>query len=349
MVKLLVWGTGNFARKFINNGYGGEIIGFIETHKSADRFMDRPVFDSRNLPEEYDYIIVANSYVAEIYDLCLKQNIDISKMIFLYGVKNRIGCAEPSVLKEILLEKNYTVYCAEFHLLEDTFLNVDMAEYQRLNKRPSFDSREQDMWPVIKDKYSYAGTIGNYFWQDLWAARLILKSGIRQHFDIGSRLDGFIAHLLAADIDVTMIDVRKFPGEVERLHTIVDDATSLHQIPDDSIGSISALCSLEHFGLGRYGDSIDPEACFKCFDNIQRKMKKGGRLYISLPIGKERVEFNAHRVFYASTVEECFSSLRLKEFACTAEGKIEYNVDIHKYDEDTHNGEYRYGLFFFEK
>ena len=84
MVKLLVWGTGNFARKFINNGYGGEIIGFIETHKSADRFMDRPVFDSRNLPEEYDYIIVANSYVAEIYDLCLKQNIDISKMIFLF-------------------------------------------------------------------------------------------------------------------------------------------------------------------------------------------------------------------------------------------------------------------------
>ena len=49
MVKLLVWGTGNFARKFINNGYGGEIIGFIETHKSADRFMDRPVFDSRTL------------------------------------------------------------------------------------------------------------------------------------------------------------------------------------------------------------------------------------------------------------------------------------------------------------
>ena len=49
---------------------------------------------------------------------------------------------------------------------------------------------------------------------------------------------------------------------------------------------MSALCSLEHFGLGRYGDAIDPEACFKCFDQIQKKLKKGGNLYISLPVGQ---------------------------------------------------------------
>lgn len=46
---------------------------------------------------------------------------------------------------------------------------------------------------------------------------------------------------------------------------------------------------------------------------------------------------------------ECFSTLKLKEFSCAAEGKIEYNVDLHKYDKDVHNGEYRYGLFYFEK
>jgi hypothetical protein len=170
-----------------------------------------------------------------------------------------------------------------------------------------------------------------------------------QHFDITSRLDGFIAHLLAAGVDVTMIDVREFPAEIEGLHTIVDDATSLKQIPDESIESMSALCSLEHFGLGRYGDPIDPEACFKCFDNIQRKLKKGGRLYISLPVGKERVEFNAHRIFYASTVIACFSSLNLMEYSCVTQEGIEYNVDVHKYDHDNHNGEYRYGLFWFEK
>lgn len=349
MKKLLIWGTGDFAKKFLNNGYHGEVIGFVETHKSIDTFMGKPVYDSKEIPREYDYIIIANSYVNEIYSLCCKIGIDVSRLIFLYGVKNRVGCVDESILKEVLQERNYTIYCAEFGLLDDVFLNKDIAEYKKLNTRASFDIQERYMWPVIKDKYSYAGTVGNYFWQDLWAAKLILKSGIQQHFDIGSRLDGFIAHLLAADIDVTMIDVRKFPGEIEGLHTIVDDATSLHQISDESVESMSALCSLEHFGLGRYGDSIDPDACFKCFDNIQKKLKKGGRLYISLPIGKERVEFNAHRVFYASTVVECFSSLRLEEFSCTAEGKIEHNIDIHKYDNDPHNGEYRYGLFFFVK
>ncbi len=105
-----------------------------------------------------------------------------------------------------------------------------------------------------------------------------------------------------------MIDVREFPSEIPRLHTSVDDATSLHQIEDESIDSMSALCSIEHFGLGRYGDPIDPEACFKCY-----------------------------------------SGLCLLELSCRTEKGIEYNADIHAYDNDGHNGEYRYGLFHFIK
>lgn len=349
MKKLLIWGTGKLARQFINNGYTGEIIGFIETHKSTDNFIQKPVYDSNEIPKDYDYIIVANSHVTEIYNLCTKLKIDTSKMIFLYSVKNRIGCTDRKLLKELLLEKNYTNYCAEFGLSEESFVNDDMVEYQSLNNRPSFEIQKQYMWPVVTDKYASAGTIGNYFWQDLWAAKLIHKRGVKHHFDIGSRIDGFIAHLLAMDVHVSLIDIREFPTVVENLNTIVDDATTLHQIPDDSIESMSALCSLEHFGLGRYGDPINPEACFMCFDNIQKKLKKGGNLYISLPIGKERVEFNAHRVFYANTVVDCFSQLQLQEFSCATESGIENNVDIHKYDNDSHNGEYRYGLFHFIK
>lgn len=347
--KLLIWGTGNYAEKFIENRYNGEIIGFIETNKSKESFMGKPIYDSHNIPENYDFIIVANSYATEIYNLCIQLKIDCSRMVFLYPVKNRMGFSDLQILKDILMEKNYVGYCVQYGISDYTFINEDAKTYRKLNKRPRFDIQEKYMWPIIKDKYGNAGATGTYFWQDLWAAKKIIKSGIKRHFDIGSRLDGFIAHLLAADIDVTMIDVRKFPGEIEHLNTIVDDATSLHQIEDESIESISALCSLEHFGLGRYGDAVDPEACFKCFSNIQKKLKKGGRLYISLPIGMERVEFNAHRIFYASTVVECFSSLELKEFSCTTDDKIERNVEIHKYDNDSHNGIYRFGLFYFEK
>ena len=349
MKRLLIWGTGNLAKQFIENAYHGEIIGFIETCKSVDTFMCKPVYSCDEIPKDYDYIIVANSYVEEIYNLCLKLNVDMSKLIFLCGVKNRVGCTEQPVIKEVLQEKNYTNYCAEFGLIDDTFLSLDVEEYQKLNRRPNFEIQKRYLWPVIRDKYAPAGTMNNYFWQDLWAAKLIYKSGIKRHFDIGSRIDGFIAHLLAMDIYVSLIDIREFPGEVENLHTIVDDATDLKQIPDNSIQSMSALCSLEHFGLGRYGDAVDPEACFKCFDKIQKKLSRGGKLYLALPIGKERIEFNAHRVFYAQTILDCFCKLRLEEFSCAAEGRIEYNVDIHKYDNDLHNGEYRYGLFHFVK
>ncbi|GFI22646.1 hypothetical protein IMSAGC011_01422 [Lachnospiraceae bacterium] len=349
MYKLLIWGTGKLAQYFIKNGCNGEVIGFIETNKSKCSYMDKPVYDSCEIPNIYDYIIVANTYATEIYDLCTARGMDTLKIIFLHGVNRREGCVDNTVIKSIMSEANYTLYCAEFGLTDDTFIKTDAEVYSKLNKRPRLSIQERYMYPIASDKYAPAGTIDNYFWQDLWAARLIVKSGVKSHFDIGSRLDGFIAHLLSASIDVTMIDIRNFPEQVEHLYTIVDDATSLHQITDESIESMSALCSLEHFGLGRYGDSVDPEACFRCFDNIQKKLKKGGRLYISMPVGKERVEFNAHRIFYPSTVIECFGSLHLREFSCTSQGKIEYNVDIHKYDDDTQKGALRYGLFLFVK
>lgn len=349
MKKILIWGTGNIARQVIANGIGGNIIGFIETIKSTEIYNGKCVYKISEIPTEYDLIIVANSFSDKIYNICRMEKIPLNKVLFLKGSKRQECFNNLVEIKHILGEKNYLGYCAENGILEDTFFVDDIQKYNKLNKRKNFAIDKQYMWPIIKDKYAMAGTMGNYFWQDLWAARLIIQSKTVRHFDIGSRLDGFIAHLLSAGVDVTMIDVRKFPGEIEKLHTIVDDATSLHQIPDESIDSMSALCSLEHFGLGRYGDPIDPEACFKCFDSIQKKMRKGGKLYLSIPVGRERLEFNAHRVFFASTVTEGFSSLQLEEYSCTAEGKIEYNVDIHKYDNDLHNGEYRYGLFLFKK
>lgn len=349
MYKILIWGTGAMARQVLHNGINGEIIGFLETNKSVDYYQDIPVYGIKEFPDGYDYIIVANKRTNEIYQTCLENKIDLEKVIFIFGIKKRVGFLQLDTIKEILGEKNFVNYNSEFGLIKESFWQGDIKVYSQKNRRQNFAVQEKYNWPIIADKYAMAGEIHNYFWQDLWAARLIYKSGVQHHFDIGSRVDGFIAHLLSFDIDVTVIDIRDFPWTVEKLHTIIDDATYLTQIPDESIESMSALCSLEHFGLGRYGDPIDPEACFKCFEKIQQKMKKGGNLYLSLPIGYERVEFNAHRVFYANTIIECFHDMRLVEFSCTADGKIEYHVEPDKYDSDGHNGDFRYGLFHFVK
>lgn len=349
MKKILVWGTGKNSVEFCENGVNGYIVGFIETRKNKSEFRNLPVYNIDETWPEHDYVIVANIFSGEIYFECVHRGINTDKFVFFYPIVKKAGENNANILREILKEKNYTKYCVLNGLYQDTFFTDDLREYQKKNTRKNFAANEDNLWPVICDKYRLAGSTENYFWQDLWAAKLINKSEVKEHFDIGSRIDGFIGHLLAMDIDVTLIDIREFPCEMEGLHTIVDDATTLRQVADNSIESMSALCSLEHFGLGRYGDPVDPEACFKCFDEIQKKIKVGGNLYISLPIGRERVEFNAHRVFYAGTVIECFQTMELSEFSCAAEGKIEYNVDIHKYDSDGHNGEYRYGLFHFVK
>lgn len=346
---VLIWGTGIVAERFIKNGINGKVLGFIQTNKSSSEFKGMPVYSVDELPADYDYIIVANTYVSQIHETCIKKGINLDKVIFVRGEEKRVGISDLDLIKDIFGEINYTDYCGHFNLIKDTFFNQDMTKYNSLNTRKDFEIQEQWLWPVIGEKYADAGSIGNYFWQDLWAARLVYKSGAKEHFDIGSRIDGFIAHLLAADIKVTLIDIREFAPYVENLHTIIDDATNLKQIEDESIESMSALCSLEHFGLGRYGDPIDPEACFTCFKQIQNKLKKGAHLYISVPIGRERVEFNAHRVFYGSTIIEQFNQLQLMEFSCTAAGEIEYGIDVHKYDNDAHNGNYRYGLFHFVK
>ena len=124
------------------------------------------------------------------------------------------------------------------------------------------------------------------------------------------------------------------------------DAKNLDGIDDDSITSLSALCSLEHFGLGRYGDPIDPEGCFKCFKAIQKKVSIGGAIYIAVPIGIEGVEFNAHRVFNTRTIIREFSQCELKEYSIDYGTHIEYNADLDALNEAK---DYEFGLFYFEK
>ena len=48
------------------------------------------------------------------------------------------------------------------------------------------------------------------------------------------------------------------------------------EFPSDSIPSISCLHAVEHVGLGRYGDPIDPEGCFTAMRELGRVVSPGG-------------------------------------------------------------------------
>ena len=226
---------------------------------------------------------------------------------------------------------------------------IELPVYESMNKRPTFQYDSSCSRFAIQDRFSAAGGVHSYFWQDLWAAKHIFEKKPEYHYDIGSRIDGFIAHLSTFGQKVRLLDIRPLGYEIPNVDFVQCDATNLDTIADNSIESLSALCSLEHFGLGRYGDPIDPEACFKCFVAIQKKVKPGGFAYIAVPVGREHLEWHVHRVFNASTIVASFDEMSLVEYSTTSEGKIEYNTNLHKYDAHPQYGGECFGLFMLKK
>jgi hypothetical protein len=191
----------------------------------------------------------------------------------------------------------------------------DVRTYQKMNPRPSFRVHFRDAFPILTDMRSDAGTAkGHYFYQDLWAAKKIYEHRPSEHYDVGSRIDGFIAHLLVF-MPVTVVDIRPLESEIPGLNFFQDDASELANLATGSIHSLSTLHTAEHFGLGRYTDPVDPAACFQFMAALQRVLAPGGRFYISVPVGRERVEFNAHRVFAVETILRSFEGLHLLSFS----------------------------------
>ena len=154
------------------------------------------------------------------------------------------------------------------------------------------------LFPCIHDKYDESGQAkGHYFHQDLLVANLIFKNNPLHHYDVGSRIDGFVSHV-ASFRKVKVIDIRLLKSTSENIEYIQADLMS--KLPNsliESTESLSCLHTIEHFGLGRYGDPINLHGHILGFENLLNMLRPNGKLYFSTPIGKQRIEFNAHRIF----------------------------------------------------
>jgi hypothetical protein len=156
-----------------------------------------------------------------------------------------------------------------------------------------------ELMPCLYDWYEEGGTTkSEYFWQDLLVARLVAEAKPEKHVDVGSRVDGFVTHV-ASFREIEVFDIRPITTQIPGIIFKQADLMNL----SDSYGinsycdSLSCLHAIEHFGLGRYGDPIDVNGFENGFINMVNLLKPGGTFYLSTPIGKERVEFNANWVF----------------------------------------------------
>jgi len=167
-------------------------------------------------------------------------------------------------------------------------------------------------YPCLYEKTSTTAFDSHYFYQDIWAFRKIFESKCKLHVDVGSKIS-FIG-LLSVITNVTFIDIRPLLVNLESLNSKKGSILSM-PYNSNSIDSLSCLHVAEHIGLGRYGDSLDPMGTKKAAEELTRVLKPNGNLYFSLPIGKPKLCFNAHRIHSTEQILSYFSSLHLIELS----------------------------------
>lgn len=153
------------------------------------------------------------------------------------------------------------------------------------------------LYPCLGDRYEESGVAtGHYFHQDLLVAQRVFELSPRRHVDVGSRVDGFVAHV-ASFRQIEVFDIRALRTSSRNITFHQRDIMEERPDLDGCTDSLSCLHTLEHFGLGRYGDPVRPEGYRVGWRNLWRMLEPGGVLHFSVPIGPQRVEYDAHRVF----------------------------------------------------
>jgi SAM-dependent methyltransferase len=216
-----------------------------------------------------------------------------------------------------------TIASATAHVLidkikEDRGNEHILQQYQALlksrnqNENPRFDEEQHTFYPCVGDDTSTTDFEPHYTYHPAWAARILAKTLPKKHIDIASTLK--FCTIVSAFIPIEFYDYR--PAALQ-LDGLTCKKANLLNLPfeDASIESLSCMHTLEHIGLGRYGDEIDYDGDLKAIKELQRVLAPNGNLLVVVPIGKPKIEFNAHRIYAYAQIRSYFKNLNLVEFS----------------------------------
>ena len=227
------------------------------------------------------------------------------------------------------------------------FFLVDYFRFRTMNRSKRLSLNWRDRYACLDDKTSTTGFDRHYIYHPAWAARILAVTHPAYHVDISSSLH--FCSIVSAFIPVRHYDYRPADLDLSNLRSDSADLLAL-PFPDRSIPSLSCMHVVEHVGLGRYGDPLDPDGDLKAIAELKRVLAYNGDLFFVVPIGNPgRIMFNAHRIYEYDQVRECFNGLELKEFALIpdtdVQGGLVRNADKHLADQQT----YGCGCFWFRK
>jgi SAM-dependent methyltransferase len=204
----------------------------------------------------------------------------------------------------------------------------------------------EDRFPCLDDNTGETGFDRHYVYHTAWAARKVINFNSVEHYDISSCL--YFCSILSASVKVNFYDYR--PADL-KLTNLKSEAADLLKLPfkDDSIQSLSCMHVIEHIGLGRYGDPLDPIGDVKAINELIRVLKPGGKLLFVVPVGEPRICFNAHRIYSYFQIVELFKDLKLIEFSLVPDKKETGGLILNPKIELVNSQKYGCGCFEFEK
>lgn len=200
---------------------------------------------------------------------------------------------------------------------------ADYRQFQRLGG----DGEFQFLAPSLFDRDPSTQTGGgHYFFQDIWALRRLAEFKPDVHHDVGSRLDGFVGQATSI-CPVVFYDIRPPSFVLPQFEYCRGSALEM-LVQGQSLRSLSCLHTAEHIGLGRYGDPLDPDGTSKTLSELMRILAPGGQLLFSMPVGQQRTEFNAQRIWHPQRPIDTVPELVCKEFSAVNDrGEFLRNID----------------------
>ena len=169
-----------------------------------------------------------------------------------------------------------------------------------------------DAYPCLSDRVTRTPFDPHYFYQGGWLARRLSLTKPTVHVDVGSSVA--MVSVLSAGVPIVFLDYRPLAVKLSGLQSVAGNVTNL-PFASNSLSSLSSLHVIEHVGLGRYGDPLDSTGTRRAAGELERVLQPGGRLFLSVPVGRERVCFNAHRVHAPRTIQSFLPALRVHSFA----------------------------------
>jgi hypothetical protein len=209
----------------------------------------------------------------------------------------------PIISKAFRYARNYVDYLNDWRRF---------GKLQALANDGAFPLAWGNRMPALGDKSKETKFDGHYVYHCAWAIRTVLKIQPSVHFDISSSL--YFSTALSAWIPVKFFDYRPATINLSQLECDRCDLTHL-AFEDNSIKSLSCMHTLEHVGLGRYGDTLDPAGHLKAIGELKRVVAPEGSLLVVVPVGAQRVCFNAHRIYRYEFLLDLFAGFELVEAA----------------------------------